>query len=41
MRVTRPGWTAIAATVLAATVAAGQRDAQGRWMGVLDEHPAI
>ncbi len=41
MRVSRPGWTAIAATLLAATVAAGQRDAQGRWMGVLDEHPAI
>lgn len=27
--------------LLAVTLAAGQRDAQGRWVGVLDEHPAI
>lgn len=40
-RTSRPGWTAIAGTLLAATLAAAQRDAQGRWMGVLDEHPAI
>jgi hypothetical protein len=38
---TRTGWAAIGIAALAVTLAAGQRDAQGRWMGVLDEHPAI
>jgi hypothetical protein len=32
---------ALAVALLAVTLAAGQRDAQGRWVGVLDEHPAI
>ncbi|MFN7977528.1 MAG: hypothetical protein U0P30_05285 [Vicinamibacterales bacterium] len=38
---TRTGWAAMGVALLAATLAAGQRDSQGRWVGVLDEHPAI
>lgn len=35
------GWAALGVALLAATLTAGQRDSQGRWVGVLDEHPAI
>lgn len=37
----RLGWMLAATLVVGVAAGAAQRDAQGRWVGVLDEHPAI